>query len=416
MSRVNGHIFISYAREDRDRVAILAKLLVDEGWSVWWDRENMSAGQSLNEVIDSAINDSSCVLVCWSTASIKSRWVIDEASEGLEQKKLLPVLFDNIKPPYGFRSDIHYIDLSEWDNKTSHLAYQRLKAELTKNILLIKSNVKILLDQLDIPSTSPEERLAIGDELAKLGDSRPGVGLNENGLPDIDWVEIPGGEYLYGEEKERQIIEPFFIARYPVTNEQYEAFINDDGYENDRWWQGLSERIRKSVNSNWDQSNRPKEIVNWYEAIAFCRWLSDKLGYNIQLPSEEQWERAARGTDGREYPWGNEYLSGYANVNETLEKAGPHFLQQTLAVGLYPLAVSPEGVLDLAGNVFEWCLNEYDNPKNVSLEGNRARVLCGGSWYYDKDFARSSFRLGYDPIGRNYDFGFRVVCSSPILR
>ena len=77
MNKNNGHIFISYAREDRGRVAILAKLFESDGWSVWWDRENMSAGRPLNEVIGAAIDDSSCVLVCWSKAAVKSRWVID---------------------------------------------------------------------------------------------------------------------------------------------------------------------------------------------------------------------------------------------------------------------------------------------------------------------------------------------------
>ena len=413
MNKTNGHIFISYAREDRGRVAILAKLLVDEGWSVWLDKDNLPAGQQFHRAIEKAIQDAACVLVCWSEAAIKSDWVLGEADVAREQEKILPVLLETVKPPINFRTH-HYVDLSEWDNKASHLAYQRLKAELTKNKLLIKSNVKILLDQLDIPSTDPEERLAIGDELAKLGDSRPGVGLDENRLPDIDWVEIPGGEFLYGRLKKSRKINAFNIARYPITNEQYKAFINDDGYENDRWWQGLSVKVRNSVNSNWDQSNRPREMVNWYEAIAFCRWLSDKLGYDILLPSEEQWERAARGTDGREYPWGNEYLSGYANVDEEIEKAGPHCLQQTSAVGLYPLAVSPEGVLDLAGNVWEWCLNEWSNSESTALQGDAPRALRGSSWFYGPDQPLSLVCNGYPPIYRSYDVGFRVVCSSPI--
>ncbi len=320
MSKSNGHIFISYAREDRGRVAILAKLFVAEGWLVWWDRDNLPAGQKFHRVIDRAIQDASCVLVCWSEAAIDSDWVIDEANEAKNQNKLLPVILETVKPPYGFRG-YHYIDLTEWDNKTAHVAYQRLKAELTKKQPITKSDVptqkpatsKIskpeanpatvqkLIDRLDTPSTKPEERLLIGDELAKLGDPRPGVGLDENGLPDIDWVEIPGGEFLYGEEKEHRKIEAFFVARYPITNEQYQTFINDGGYENDRWWQGLSERITVPDIPGWDQSNRSRETVSWYEAIAFCRWLSQQLGYTVQLPTNEQWERVARGYDGREY-------------------------------------------------------------------------------------------------------------------
>ena len=268
-----------------------------------------------------------------------------------------------------------------------------------------------------VSEPNPESRAAIGRALAKLGcDDRTGVGLNKKELPDIDWVEIPGGEFLYGEEKESRKIEPFFIAKYPITNEQYEAFINDAGYRDDRWWEDLSEVIIKQVKPAWDQSNRPREFVSWYEAIAFCRWSSHQLGYTVQLPTEEQWERAARGIDGREYPWGDKYLSGYANINEKREKVGAHYLEQTSAVGLYPSGGTPEGVLDLAGNVWEWCLNEYNRPENTALEGDAPRVLRGGSWYYYPGLVRASIRSWSVPDFRLNDIGFRVVCSSPIIR
>ena len=413
-----------------------------------------------------AINNSFCVLVCWSVSSVKSRSVIGEATLGYNQEKLIPISIDAVEPPISF-IPIHHLDFSKWDDKKEHTVYQHLKSELTKIQSLTKSDVptqkpvkpkyskpiankhlkseltKIqpltksdvpttlkpaksknskpeaypatlqkLIDRLDNPSTEPEERLSIGDELAKLGDPRPGVGLDENGLPDIDWVEIPGGEFLYGKEKESRKINAFNISRYPITNTQYQAFINEGGYEDDRWWQELSERITKPkkqktpIKLEWNQPNRAREKVSWYEAIAFCRWLSFQLGYTVQLPTEEQWERAARGTDGREYPWGNEYVSGHAY--------GPHNLVQTSAVGLYPSGATSEGVLDLAGNVREWCLNEYQDPENTALEGDGPRVLRGGSWGTNPDNARASFRDWGYPVNRYYDVGFRVVCSSPI--
>ena len=126
--------------------------------------------------------------------------------------------------------------------------------------------------------------------------------------------------------------------------------------------------------------------------------------------------RAARGDDCREYPWGNEYVSGYANIYEKREEAGSHKLKQTSAVGIYPSGATPEGVLDLAGNVWEWCLNEYEDPKYTALEGDVPRVLRGGSWDISPDGARASFLGWNDPDGRIYYLGFRVVCSSPIIR
>jgi formylglycine-generating enzyme required for sulfatase activity len=87
-----------------------------------------------------------------------------------------------------------------------------------------------------------------------------------------------------------------------------------------------------------------------------------------------------------------------------------------MAVGLYPHAASPYGVEDLSGNVWEWCLNEYNNPERIEPSGKAARVLRGGSWYYDPELARAPYRLRDRPDLRHFFIGFRVVCSSPITR
>ncbi|MEW8632325.1 MAG: SUMF1/EgtB/PvdO family nonheme iron enzyme [Candidatus Thiodiazotropha sp.] len=284
--------------------------------------------------------------------------------------------------------------------------------------------VQSLLDEIEIIETAPRRRLAIGDELAKLGDPRHGVGLDARGLPDIDWVEIPEGPFLYGRELEQRELPTFYMARYPVTNVQYQAFIDAGGYDDKRWGEGLAmsfaESFEESLKSPDDhgltERNRPWDNVSWCKAIAFCRWLSDRLGYEIRLPTEWEWEKAARGTDGREYPWGEGYRPGFANINETATKAGPTYLEQTTAVGLYPQGASPYGVEDLTGNVREWCLNEYNNPERIEPGGDSARVLRGGSWRGDPEDARAPFRLGFHPDYRDCSFGFRVVCSSPIPR
>jgi len=265
---------------------------------------------------------------------------------------------------------------------------------------------------------APEARHWVSTALGFVGlDDRSGVGLDDNGLPDIDWLEIPAGPFLYGEEKAPRELPAFCIARYPVTHIQFQAFIDDGGYaEGAPWWEGLADRSDGPRDARWAEPNRPRESLSWYEAMAFCRWLSARLGYEVRLPTEYEWEKAARGEDGREYPWGDGYRSGFANVRERAEKAGPTSLGQTTAVGLYPHAASPYGVEDLAGNVWEWCLNEYDNPDRTEPGGYAPRALRGGSWDLYPELARASDRYGSDPDNADYNIGFRVMCSSPMPR
>ncbi len=426
----NRYIFISYAREDSGRVVALVKLFEDQGWSIWWDRDNLLTGKQLDKEIEQAIQGAACVLVCWSKDSIDADWVIAEAAEAIEQNKLMPVTLDRVKPPLRFRP-YNAIDFSEWDERASHFAYQRLKNDLLRQYPqvatsnspqqasnvepVIPENIQRLINQLDDPETSPERRLEIGDELDNMegGDPRFGTGLGGDGLPDINWVNIPAGKFIYG-EKDGQMtlhLDTFEIARYPVTNAQFQAFVDDGGYSDERWWQGLKKPEIDA--SDWPQGNRPKINIDWFEATAFTRWLSYRLGLSITLPHETQWERAARGTSGQVYPWGNEYLSGYANVNETRIKDGSHNLEQTTGIGIYPHAKSPEGIQDLAGNVWEWCSNDYYNPTE-KIDVPSSPVLRGGAWDYFPDYARAAFRYRFNPDNRNLFRGFRLLRSPPL--
>ena len=165
----------------------------------------------------------------------------------------------------------------------------------------------------------PEERAAVGRALGRVGlDQRKGVGVR-NGIPEIDWVKIPAGAFLYQDEKKPRPLAAFEMAKHPVTNAQYRAFLQaEDGHGDDRWWQGLTVTgtDRTPSAGAWTEDNHPRERVSWFEAMAFCAWLSHKLGFDVSLPTEQQWERAARFTDGREYPWGDGYKDGYANIWE----------------------------------------------------------------------------------------------------
>ncbi|WP_273703524.1 SUMF1/EgtB/PvdO family nonheme iron enzyme, partial [Candidatus Accumulibacter vicinus] len=216
-------------------------------------------------------------------------------------------------------------------------------------------------------------------------------------VPDIDWVEVPAGKFRYGEEQQEIWLPAFHIARYPITNCQFRCFIDDpQGFANPHWWEGLAERSERPAEPVWDHANHPRETVSWFEAMAFCRWLSQTLGYEVRLPSEQEWEKAARGADGREYPWG-EFVPGHANIDETWGDAGTHHLGRTSAVGVYPQGASPCGALDMAGNVWEWCLNRYDKPSETGPGGTFPRMLRGGSWYDNRDLARCAVRIHSHP-------------------
>ena len=264
----------------------------------------------------------------------------------------------------------------------------------------------ILIERLHVMSLSHQDRLLVGQKLVEFGDTRPGVGVKD-GLPDIAWIKIPGGKVnLEGVDRVFKV-KPFSMANYPVTNQQFQVFLKSaDGYRNKEWWKDL-EQHREAARPRWQEANCPRETVSWYEAVAFCRWLSAKTETGLRLPTEWEWQQAATGGDPtREYPWGKEWDGSRCNSDESRPS-------RTTAVGLYPAGGTRQGVLDMAGNVWEWCLNEYDNPEQpkamqVNKKGGR-RVVRGGSWFSVPGDLRASFRFGDAPSHRLGAIGFRLV-------
>jgi formylglycine-generating enzyme required for sulfatase activity len=181
----------------------------------------------------------------------------------------------------------------------------------------------------------------------------------------------------------------------------------DDGYCKPRWWEGRP-RQDEPGELFWSFGNYPAINVSWYDALAYCRWLGAKLGVDLRLPTEWEWQWAAAGATQQEYPWSGDWNPARANSRE----GG---ILRTAAAGLYPRGRSPFGLEDMAGNVWEWCLNAHREPSSASLEGDVARVVRGGSWYYYADSARAAARSYHsDPDFRSVDIGFRVLCSAHI--
>ena len=269
---------------------------------------------------------------------------------------------------------------------------------------------------------SVPERASAGRAVAHLGDPRESVYQRE---PDM--VHIPAGDFFMGDEEEGDtytvtIDQPYEIGLYPVTNAQYRHFIEDGGYtkKHQKCWPdaGWEFREEKSITQPrfwddvmWNLDNHPVVGVSWYECIAYAAWLAKVTRKPYRLPTEAEWERAARHTDGRIYPWGNEWQSNHANTNELQ-------LGETTAVGIFPVGNAVCGAADMSGNVWEWCLNKYENPDIVDVDqSGDFRTLRGGSWGDDDSrYYRVAVRDRGSPYDRFNSTGVRVVCVLPSHR
>jgi len=238
-------------------------------------------------------------------------------------------------------------------------------------------------------------------------------------LPLLEWCRIEEGMLLFpshshangGGYEEPQFIEEFYISRFPVTNAQFQAFIDDpDGYANSYWWEFAQDALRwRSQNPapkapRFRGDERPRENVTWYEAMAFCHWLSEKTHLHIALPNHYQWQRAARGDDTRLYPWGNEFDTSMANTRESK-------IRMTTQVMRYEDAISPFGLYDMAGNVWEWCI--ASGPKDSrGQEGSEVRAIYGGSFISDYKRAETTFHFNLNPEYYYATIGFRIVAKA----
>ncbi len=285
-------------------------------------------------------------------------------------------------------------------------ALARFKKHPSPRLQTMLQPQQMLVERLSDTSLSHQERLLIGQKLAEFGDPRPGVGLRPDGLPDIAWIEIPPGQLQLEGISHVFRVKQFRMAKYLVTNAQFQAFIDDGGYANDAWWEEIQKEM--PMPSDWQEANCPCETVLWFEAVAFCRWLSHRTGTTIRLPTEWEWQQAATGGDPkRKYPWVGEWEASRCNSAQSR-------LKRTIAVGLYPSGATAHGVMDMAGNVWEWCLNNYDEPQTPeSLQIDIAparRAIRGGGWNSSEPVSLGpSYRNGANPSYRFNLLGFRLA-------
>ncbi len=297
----------------------------------------------------------------------------------------------------------------------------------------VRHGLAELCDINTITNMTMPERAEAGRVLSWLGDPRPAVSCE---VPFT--IEIPAGEFIMGDKtvglQHTRTLPMYRIGKYPVTNAQYRRFVEAGGYT-EKWcacWteEGWAWRRANDIDQpgywndpQWNLDNHPVVGVSWYEAVAYCNWLTTTTGEPYRLPTEAEWEKAARGplpspsqgeaAEGvgmRVYPWGNDFEQGEANTWESK-------IRQTSAVGLFPRGHSPYDLHDCAGNVWEWCATKWqasyqDYADDNDLSGDDTRCLRGGSWSNDQSSARVSARYRYSPVRRFNGAGLRCVLRS----
>jgi formylglycine-generating enzyme required for sulfatase activity len=396
-------MFLCHASEDKAAVEAIYERLKALGYQPWLDKRDLLPGQRWRSEIPKAIRASDYILIFLSNTSVAKRgYVQNEFKLALEVLRevpdgtiyAIPIRLDECPIPDQF-GDLHWCNLFETDG------------------------FEYLLRALRVGKPSPEE-VAAAPQPTSLGGAilvQPTKDIALTRQPfEPEMILIPAGAFFMGSSQKaaanderprhRLSVPVYYLAKVPVTNAQYSAFVQTNDYQAPRGWVGTSPPRGKV--------DHPVVHVSWQDGMAFCRWLSEVTGKTYSLPSEAEWEKGARGTDGRTYPWGNRWNATYCNADEGGQG-------ETTRVGAYPSGASPYGLLDMAGNVWEWTRSlwgKYPYPRtakgrerrwDLQAPDDQARVLRGGTFLSNRQVVRCAYRYEALPNARHWDIGFRVV-------
>jgi formylglycine-generating enzyme len=387
-------VFISHAHEDDTFAHRLAKDLRSEGWSVWIAPDSIQPGETWVESINRGLDESSYFLLVLTPAAAASPWVTTETNVAISlehQRKMrfLPLDVDPCQPP------------PLWT------AYQNVPFRGN-----YKRGLEHLLARLN---GRPPRQWMDGDKGREISAAKTFSDRRLHDRSRVEFVRIPPGDFVFGaadgdkrhEFEARSVhLKEYWIGRGPVTNAQFARFVEATHFQTTAeetgyarvWSSGRWVDVEKAYwrrpegpRSNIDgRLHHPVVCISWFDAQAFCEWAG------LRLPDEKEWEKAARGSDGRLYPWGDE-RPGKNRVNFAMHHG------RTTAVGRFsPAGDSPFGVQDMAGNVWEWTVTWADAAQ-------RARILRGGAWPSDERNLRATYRVDIDPLMRLNTVGFRVA-------
>ncbi len=416
-----SYIFISYSRKDKKYAHRLEKALKRRGFEVWLD-DRIDYGSQWPKTIEKELDGCEALILIMTTRSYDSDWVQSELSRAKRKRKnLFPLLLEGDEPWLSVEAT-QYVDVRGGKLPPIDF-YDTLAKVVPKKYVGASEQIKVI----------PTSETTLSTNLFK---KLPPTFRNPFEL-NAEYILISGGHYKYQGKTGKEVPDIYF-AKYPVTNRLYRRFIRylkekerelleilpkgefdrrmtefTSGIEYylgdkpDEW----PEMHRSGSNTDklFHAEDQPVVAVMWFNAIVYCYWLSlleaagenlsyDKAAGLYRLPSEIEWEWAAGGGE-REYPWApdkgppSDKLANYQyNVGATTP------------VDRYPDGATPEGLMDMPGNVWEWMENWYDKEKNT-------RSVRGGSWNGHRSYLRCSNRSWHSPVDRVDHVGFRVVRS-----
>ena len=473
-------VFLCHASQDKPVVRELFQRLHAEGWiDPWLDEEKLLPGQDWDLEIYKATRDADAIIICLSSTSVAKegyvnkeiRRALDIAGEKPEGAiYVIPLRLDNCDPSFVQLRRWHWADYFTPNAHEKLLQSLRMRAEVLK--IQISTNTTES-SQFDVPpsalrhepkakgspvaTAAPDLDLYIPPEYAGADFFPPPVSVPTWTFGGIEFVKIPHGEFLMGstdkdtnayddEKPQHKLTIPydFLMARFQVTNDLFRSFVKRTSYktkaeQDGAAWAWNGEIWVETKGANWlhprgpdseitGLENHPVVQVIWKDGQAFCDWLNREYGGALprglvfRLPTEAEWEKAARGVDGRIFPWGNDFDARHCNSSE----GGPG---RTTPVGLYsPQGDSPFGCADMSGNVWEWTASLWgkdagkpsygypysprDGRENQKAADDVRRILRGGSFNNFVRYVCAAVRnTSFSAFG---DYSFRVALA-PLL-
>jgi formylglycine-generating enzyme required for sulfatase activity len=446
-------IFISYAREDQEKAREIYRRLAEQGYKPWLDEEDLLPGQNFRLVIEKSLTGSDFVIICLSCTSVAKRsffqreikHALDKLEEMLpEDIFVIPARLDECEMPDELK-DRHWVNLFEergWQKLFKALDHQLRRRGKTPPQPVAQSPTSQPAKQPapepqtpQTPAVSKKERVAGAtdptlfdfvmvkvDKQGKVIDRQTGQARRSiedlGGGVKLEMVEIPGGEFTMGSNDHdwekpphRVKVQPFAIGKYQVTQAQWRAVA-------------AFAKVKIDLNPNpsrFKGDNLPVEQVSWEEAVEFCVRLSRSTGRTYRLPSEAEWEYAARAGTTTPFAFGETITPEIVNYDGNYPYGSApkgEYRKKTVEVGSLGVA-NAFGLYDMHGNVWEWCEDQWHDSYNgapsdgsawtdISATGSY-RVFRGGGWVNSAVNCRSAYRNIHAPGYRYDNVGLRLV-------